>query len=349
MKPVLADVCRLSLESHGSLANWNDWWTYEGISGPDFWGRLNPGLWGLCSMGRRQSPINIEPQHLLFDPNLQPLRIETGRVGGVCLNTGQGVVFRVNENSFAEDSNQTSSSSVHIAGGPLAYSYRIYEIQLHFGRSDRGGSEHLLAGTAFPAEIQIYGYNSDLYADASQARARAHGITAVAVFVRIIQNASAADAGTSTNTELDALTSSLQYILHKGDSVSLRSLSVSDLIPPKSSMITYDGSLTSPGCEETVNWIILNKPLYITQDQLGQMRKLKQGESSTPMAPLGDNFRPVQPLYRRVVRTNIDLYPNSETIDNRVEPACPSMKLKKFYQVSPEVLAGAIPRTLTTF
>ena len=74
------------------------------------------------------------------------------------------MVFRVDEDSLGEDSNQSSaslplppppppSSSVHISGGPLAYSYRIYEIQLHFGRSDRGGSEHLLAGAAFPAEV----------------------------------------------------------------------------------------------------------------------------------------------------------------------------------------------------
>lgn len=68
------------------------------------------------------------------------------------------------------------------------------------------------------------------------------------------------------------------------------------------------------------------------------MRKLKQGESVSPMAPLGNNFRPPQPLHQRVVRTNIDLYP----IDGRPETEddaeggtgqqCPSMQAKKFYQ-----------------
>ena len=34
--------------------------------------------------------------------------------------------------------------------------------------------------------------------------------------------------------------------------------------------LTYEGSLTEPPCEETVTWIILNKPGYITADQLSE-------------------------------------------------------------------------------
>ena len=52
--------------------------------GPDFWGRLNP-KWSLCSRGRRQSPINIDPQLLLFDPNLVPLQIHGDYVSSLSL------------------------------------------------------------------------------------------------------------------------------------------------------------------------------------------------------------------------------------------------------------------------
>jgi len=24
------------------LANWHEWWTYDGISGPSYWGVINP-------------------------------------------------------------------------------------------------------------------------------------------------------------------------------------------------------------------------------------------------------------------------------------------------------------------
>lgn len=34
----------------------------------------------LCNKGRRQSPVNLEPNRLLFDPNLRPLHIDKHRV-----------------------------------------------------------------------------------------------------------------------------------------------------------------------------------------------------------------------------------------------------------------------------
>lgn len=47
--------------------------------GPAFWGLINPE-WSLCNKGRRQSPVNLEPQRLLFDPNLRPFHIDKHRV-----------------------------------------------------------------------------------------------------------------------------------------------------------------------------------------------------------------------------------------------------------------------------
>jgi len=47
--------------------------------GPAFWGLINPE-WSMCNRGRRQSPINIEPSQLLFDPNLRPLHIDKNAV-----------------------------------------------------------------------------------------------------------------------------------------------------------------------------------------------------------------------------------------------------------------------------
>ena len=43
----------------GQCVNWEEWWTYDGISGPQFWGVINPD-WRLCNEGRRQSPIDID-------------------------------------------------------------------------------------------------------------------------------------------------------------------------------------------------------------------------------------------------------------------------------------------------
>ncbi|XP_037568986.1 carbonic anhydrase-related protein 10-like [Dermacentor silvarum] len=295
----------------GVAANWDDWWTYEGISGPDFWGRLNPA-WSLCSTGRRQSPVNIEPRQLLFDPNLKPIAVSNHRVDGLLQNTGQGIVFRLSEDD--------ELGGVNISLGPLSYRYRVYELRLHFGRTEDRGSEHSVSGFVFPAELQILGYNCDLYANVSEARQRAQGLVALAVIIKLRDSA---------NVELRLLTSQLLHLAFKGSQVAVKSVSIRDLLPDTDSYMTYEGSSTTPGCEETVTWILMNRPLYMTRQQLFATRKLMQGDAFHPKAPLGNNFRPTQPLHGRVVRTNIDIRSDD----------CPGMQVNKFYQANLDLLS----------
>lgn len=49
------------------------------LAGTDFWGLLNPD-WKLCDKGHRQSPIDIMPSNLLYDPFLRPLSVDKQRV-----------------------------------------------------------------------------------------------------------------------------------------------------------------------------------------------------------------------------------------------------------------------------
>ncbi|KMQ98048.1 carbonic anhydrase-related protein 10-like protein [Lasius niger] len=155
--------------------SWEEWWTYDGISGPAFWGLINPEWW-LCNKGRRQSPVNLEPTRLLFDPNLQPLHLDKHRINGVLANTGHSVVFAVENDT---------RHPVNISGGPLSYRYQFHEIHLHFGADDRIGSEHTVDGHAFPAELQIFGFNSQLYNNFSDALHRAQGIVAVSLLLQV--------------------------------------------------------------------------------------------------------------------------------------------------------------------
>ncbi|ROT72241.1 putative carbonic anhydrase [Penaeus vannamei] len=56
-------------------------------------------------------------------------------------------------------------------------------------------------------------------------------------------------------------------------------LIISELLPSTEQYLTYDGSLTVPGCYETVTWILPNKPIYISFAQMRNLRRLKQGTS----------------------------------------------------------------------
>jgi len=91
-----------------------------------------------------------------------------------------------------------------------------------------------------------------------------------------------------------------------GQSAPVQRLSLQALVPNTEHYMTYEGSTTMPACHETVTWIVINKPIYITKQQLYALRKLMQGDEEYPKAPLGSNFRPPQSLHHRVVRTNID-------------------------------------------
>jgi carbonic anhydrase len=97
-------------------ANWQEWWTYDGISGPGYWGVINPA-WTLCSRGRHQSPINIDPSLLVRDLTLDEspkFAVDKRPTSGNLYNTGQALVFRV-------DPDRAAQMPVNITGGPLSY------------------------------------------------------------------------------------------------------------------------------------------------------------------------------------------------------------------------------------
>lgn len=45
--------------------------------GPEYWGEAYAGNWHMCSKGKQQSPINIEPDLLLYDSNLGRLVVNS--------------------------------------------------------------------------------------------------------------------------------------------------------------------------------------------------------------------------------------------------------------------------------
>ncbi|XP_066982732.1 carbonic anhydrase-related protein 10-like [Macrobrachium rosenbergii] len=288
--------------------NWEQWWTYEGISGPDFWGIINPD-WSLCSKGRRQSPIDIDPARLLYDPNLRLLHVDKHRVSGSLENTGHSVVLTLDSGKVP----------LNVTGGPLSYRYQLTEAHLHYGAVDLMGSEHTINGRAFPAEIQLFGFNSQLYANFSQAIDKAYGIVGISLLVKI---------GEASNLALTQLTEGAEKIKYFGSSHPIHRLSIHELLPDTSYYMTYEGSTTMPACHETVTWVITNKPIYITKKQLVTLREMTQGSQDagpTP-PPLSNNFRPPQKLHHRPVRTNIDF--------SNAGGTCPSMHREAYYKAN---------------
>ncbi|XP_064609265.1 carbonic anhydrase-related protein 10-like [Liolophura sinensis] len=248
-------------------------------NGPAYWGRLNTE-WRLCNDGKLQSPIDIDPKHLLFDPTLKKLSIEGYQINGLLVNSG---------NDLSIDVDDDGPLGMAFYSGPVCYRYKVKYIKIHFGINDYTGSEHRIAGNEFPAEIQLLAYNAELYGNYTQAEMNAHGLMNVAVF---------AELGNISNRFLESFKVPLEKVRFKGEEVRVNHLPLGKLMPQTKHYVTYEGSQTQPGCHETVTWVIMNRPVYITKDLLHDLRQLNQGGRENPIMLMKNNKRPLMPVRR---------------------------------------------------
>uniref|UniRef100_A0A8B9MFG4 Carbonic anhydrase-related protein 10 n=1 Tax=Accipiter nisus TaxID=211598 RepID=A0A8B9MFG4_9AVES len=147
--------------------------------------------------------------------------------------------------------------------------------------------------------VQLIHYNHELYTNVTEAAKSPNGLVVVSIFMKVSE---------SSNPFLNRMLNrdTITRITYKNDAYLLQGLNIEELYPETSSFITYDGSMTIPPCYETASWIIMNKPVYITRMQMHSLRLLSQNQPSQIFLSMSDNFRPVQPLNNRCIRTNIN-------------------------------------------
>ncbi|XP_053119548.1 carbonic anhydrase-related protein 11 isoform X2 [Hemicordylus capensis] len=277
---------------------YEDWWAYKEtlhgsfVPGPPFWGLVN-SAWSLCTIGKRQSPVDVNTSQMVFDPFLPPLRLSIGgkkiQISGTMYNTGRHVSFRPDPLQL-----------VNVSGGPLLYSHRLQELRLHFGSEDGFGSEHRIDGEEFSAEVQLIHYNQELYPNISEASRNPNGLAVISIFANI---------GPTPNPFLTRLLNreTITRISYKNDAYLLHDLNLEDLYPETFGFITYQGSMSTPPCYETVTWILIDRPINITSVQIHSLRLLSQNLPSQIFRSMSDNSRPIQPLLHRSLRSNRDL------------------------------------------
>ncbi|KAF7636349.1 Alpha-carbonic anhydrase domain-containing protein [Meloidogyne graminicola] len=301
------------------------------LIGPDFWGLMHKH-WRMCKAGKLQSPINMDPEKLVFDPGLGKLSISKEKIENSELwNTGQfPLLFINNSNNNNNNIYSPNSGSVKLSGGPaFPYNYQFQQMKrfnklFHFGDISKGevGSEHTINRVRFPAEVQLLAFNSDLYENFTQAQSQPKGLLAVGLIV---------DIGERTNSELKRLAKATINI-------------------------KYRSSLTYPGCFETVTWVIFNSPIYITTEDLNLWSELLQNEkpkeintnlkiddslSSPSIMTLSSNFRPLKAQNGRILRTNINIKlkpsPSFPSYSSSSEGNCPSnVYVDMGYQLNPK-------------
>lgn len=172
-------------------------------------------------------------------------------------------------------------------------------IQFHFHTP----SEHLVKGKHYPLEMHLVHKNIDnssyLVIAVFFERGKEdkflnefiHDVPKKLDKKEFAKNISVVDLLTDIETE-----SSLQKdLLKPKQNQSLTKINISRIIQAKAKFWTYEGSLTTPPCTESVRWVILEHPLTASAEQIEKLRKAE-----------GINARHTQKLYERKVEEFIN-------------------------------------------
>jgi len=224
--------------------------------------------------GSAQSPINIDSIETV-NRHSNPLKFENydAKFETMEISTnGHTVVFRyVGEKKKPE-----------ISGGGLNDVYIFDSLHFHWGSNSSLGSEHTIKGQRFAGEIHLVHYNSK-YENLKKALTYHDGLAVVAVLLQV---------GDADNEALQPIIDQVANVnmankYHKlFDAVTLDSFLPADSLV----FIRYQGSLTTPRCNEVVTWSILWPPVTLSENQISAFR-------NSPLK--SNNFRPTQKLNDR--------------------------------------------------
>ncbi|XP_063306414.1 carbonic anhydrase 13-like [Pelobates fuscus] len=232
-----------------------------------------------------QSPINICTKKVQHDPFLKPIKIQYDpKTTRKIVNKGH---------CFNVEFDDATDMSV-LSDGPLTGNYRLLQFHFHWGSTDETGSEHVIDGKVYPAEMHIVHWNSQRYLTFEEAAKHPDGLAVIGILLKIGE----------TNTVLQTIIDNLDQVKTKGKEYTFTKYDLSSLLPKDLNYWTYPGSLTTEPYFECVTWIVLQEAIPISSQQLAQFRSLLcTSENENPVAIL-KNHRPVQRVHDRVVRSS---------------------------------------------
>ncbi|XP_076452483.1 carbonic anhydrase 2-like [Babylonia areolata] len=262
-------------------------WGYFGHSmGPDRWAESYP----VCGKNM-QSPIDIDTTAILYDPALQ--FFDLSQYDMLCSVS----TSLVNAGGYTVKM-KYSGEPIAISGGSLPEEYALFQFHFHWGSNNVSGSEHTVDNIAAPLELHLVHHAKS--SDIATSVTSPYGLAVLGFLFTVGAH----------NPNFDGLLSYFQNVTYKDEKVKVPSFQLSKLLPPNKDTMTYYrylGSLTTPPCYETVIWTVFTQKIQISFDQLEKFRTLQTGDASGNQAMV-DNYRPVQPLNARRVRSNDEMY-----------------------------------------
>jgi len=251
-------------------------WGYAGQG--NYWPVQEPA----CG-GERQSPINIDTSKVYNEYRKYDLEFSaySKALSGKCANVGSSIKFTPDS-----DADLPGIYNASLAGDK----FKLLQFHFHWGSSNDRGSEHTIDGQRFALEMHLVHVNKKYLDDVAKALTKPDGLAVVGImfvvggseFAPLKPIIDAADKIHADSSKEVKTTVELKKFLSK--------------VGP--GYYSYDGSLTTPTCNQVVSWIVMEKAIGISQEQIDAFRGLSYVDGS----PMVDNFRPPQPLNNRVVK-----------------------------------------------
>nr|ALK87063.1 carbonic anhydrase 2 [Sinohyriopsis cumingii] len=252
--------------------------------GPYCWGNT----WKNC-YGTKQSPINIDTEKVSYK-SFSPKYNLSKELSGTLVIVERSPKFLVNERNSLYNLSQ-------IPFLKKDEMFRLKQFHMHFPAKEDGvGSEH---------RINCEGYDGELhFVHKKPNEAESETVVVLAIFV---------EKGDNTELALQGFFENLKEVQKCGDAKNF-SLHRLTFLENLEDLYTYNGSFTTPPCDERVIWLIKRKPITVSEEHFEILEQLRYDEIH--ISEHG-NIRPPFPMtVDRKVHANFKV-PNGENKENK--------------------------------